>query len=103
MPVKARSGGVIADVAEGLTDNVWDIHIAVRGDLAHDHDHAGRGDALAGDAGGFVLCQDGIQYAVGNLVADLVGMSFSDGFGSKNSFLHVQSYLSFFFHCFMLS
>ena len=41
-----------------------------------------------------VSMEDGVQYAVGNLVTDLVGMSFGDGFGSKDSFLHVQSYLS---------
>ena len=39
LPVEARLGVVIADAADCLPGDLGDIHIAGRGNLAHDQDH----------------------------------------------------------------
>ena len=94
MAVKAGVRPVVADAADGLAGDFGDIHIAVGGDLAHDQHHAGGCGALAGDARIGVLGEDCVQYAVGDLVTDLVGMSFGYGLGGEDSFLHIYSFLS---------
>lgn len=50
-----------------------------------DQDHAGGGEAFAGDAAVPVLFEAGIEHRIGNLIADLVGMSFGHGFGRKGT------------------
>ena len=54
-----------------------------RGDLPGLADELGRDEGLAGDAGVGVLAQVGVEDGVGNLIGNLVGMSFSNGFGGK--------------------
>ena len=91
--VEAGLGAVIADAPQRLAGHGRDVHIAAGGDFAHHQHHAGGGGALTGHAGHGVLGQNGVQHAVGNLVADLVGMTFGHGFGGKNTFLHGTSFL----------
>ena len=93
--VEAAGGVVVADFLHGPAHYLGDIHIAVGGDFAHDHDHACGGHSLAGYPAIGVLGQDRVQYSVGNLVADLVGMSFCNGLRGKNTVCHKLSVLSF--------
>ena len=86
--VEAVLGPVIADIQHHLAGDLWDIHIAVGGDLAHDVDQARGGAGLAGHAAIGVLLQDGVQNGVADLVADFVGMPLGDGFGGKQSSCH---------------
>ena len=86
--VEAGRGAVVADAPQGLSGHGGDVHIALGGDFAHDQHHAGGGGALAGHPRHGILGQNGVQDAVGNLVTDLVGMTFRDGFRGKNTFLH---------------
>ena len=81
--VKAVLSPVIADVPDHLPGDLVDVHIALGGDLAHDMDETGAGRGLAGHAALGVLGQDGVQHGVGDLVADLVGMSLGHGLGSE--------------------
>ena len=41
---------------------------------------------FTGDAGVFVLGDDGVEHGIGNLVGDLVGMAFGDGLGGKEEY-----------------
>ncbi|CDB87766.1 putative uncharacterized protein PY07799 [Firmicutes bacterium CAG:170] len=91
--VEAAFGVVIADAGDGIARNARDVHIAARGDFAHDQNEAGRGRAFTGDARLRVLRQNGVQNAVGDLVADLVGMSFGHGFRGENSLVFVHNTL----------
>ena len=86
--VKAAVGGVVADVQHHLPGDLGDIHIATGGDLAHDMDQAGGGAGLAGHAAVGILLEDRIQNRVGDLVADLIGMSLGNGFRSKQMSCH---------------
>ena len=77
--VKAHLGAVIACVADGLAGDLGDVDAGGRGDLAHDEHHAGRRRRLAGDAAHGVLLEHGVEYAVGDKVAQLIGMSLCNG------------------------
>ena len=88
LAVEARLRGVIADAADCLPGDLGDIHIAGRGNLAHDQDHPRCRSTLAGDAGVGILGQDGVEHTVGDLVAYFIGMPFCHRFGRKNSLFH---------------
>ena len=85
--VKAELGAGVADIGHDLADDLLEIDIAVGGDLTHDMDHAGRGAGLAGHAGLGVVGQDLVEDGIGDLIADLVGMSLGNGLGSKQMML----------------
>ena len=68
--------------------DLGDVHVAVGGDLAHDVDQAGGGAGLAGHAAVGILLEDRVQNRVGDLVADLIGMSLGNGFRSKQMSCH---------------
>ena len=88
LAVKAVFCAVVADLAHGLAHDLRDVHVAVGRDLTHDVHDAGRDRAFAGDAAVRVLRQNGVEDRVGDLVADLVGMSFRHGFGCKEMMSH---------------
>jgi hypothetical protein len=85
----------IADVPHRLADNRLDLPLGLRGematgildtgaaDLAREHDALGRGKGFAGDARFRILGQEQIYDGVGNLIADLVGMTFGHRFGRE--------------------
>ena len=77
--VEAHLGAVIACVADGLAGDLGDVDAGGRGDLAHDEHHAGRRRRLAGDAAHGVLLEHGVEHAVGDKVAQLVGMALCNG------------------------
>ena len=88
--VEAHLRPVVASVADGLSGQARDIDLRGRGDLAHDEDHAGRGRRLTRDAAHGVLRQHGVEHAVGDQVAKLVGMSLRDGLRGENfSVVHI--------------
>ena len=86
--VEAVLRAVVADLADDLARDLRDVDVAARGDLAHDVHETGRGRRLAGDAARRVLLEDRVEHGVGDLVADLVGMSLGDGFGSEKIMAH---------------
>ena len=80
---------IVADLRDRVSRNARNVHIAVRRNLAHHQHKTGRRRALARHTRLRVLGQDRIQYAVGNLVADLIGMSLCYRFRCKNSLAHL--------------
>jgi hypothetical protein len=90
--------GVVANVLDGVTDNLLVVNLCLGGDLAEDHDHAGLGGSLASDLGERVLLEAGIEDGVGDLVSDLVGVTLANGLGgetagsrvSRRVHIHVQ-------------
>ena len=67
--VEALVGGVVADVLDGITDDLLVVEVGLGGDLTEDHDHAGLGGSLAGDLGEGVLLEAGIEDGIGDLIA----------------------------------
>lgn len=78
--VEALVGGVVADLLDGASDDVLVVNGSLGGDLTEDHDHTGLGGRLASDLGEGVLSKAGIEDGIGNLITDLVGVAFTDGF-----------------------
>ena len=81
--VEAVVGSGIADVADGVADDLLEVDVGVRRDLAEDDHEAGRRRRLAGDAGVRIVADDRVEDGVRDLVAHLVGMAFGDRFGGE--------------------
>ena len=74
---------VVADAADGVADRALDVEVGVRGDFADNHAEALGDGGLASHARVGILREHAVQDRVGDLVADLVGMTFSDRFGGQ--------------------
>ncbi len=94
---------LVADILDGEPGDVLD---EIPGDcrgaagLARDHHAIGGGEGLAGDAQIAripaifrAMAEEGVDHLVGNAVADLVRMTFGDGFAGEQISLtgHVTS------------
>ncbi|KAI4369492.1 hypothetical protein MLD38_017927 [Melastoma candidum] len=77
-----------SDPPASVTDNLLVIHIGPGGDLVKDHDHIGLGAGLASDLALRILREAGIEDCVGDLVAELVGVTLVDVLGSEQEGLH---------------
>ena len=77
----ARLG--VADLADGVTGNLFVVHLRGGGDFAENVHRVGDGGDFAGDVAHRVLRQQRIQNRVGNLVADFIGMTLGHTLGSK--------------------
>src|SRR5690606_14418613 len=86
LPVEALL--LVADLLDGGAGHLFDLllvhragfrHQAARAaDFAGDHHAVGGGQRLAGHTGIGVFLQEEVQHSVGNLVADLVRMTFGN-------------------------
>ena len=77
--VKAILCPVIADLPDGLPDNLLDVYIGAGGNLSHNQ-HQSCGDGrLAGHPAHGILLHQGIEDRVGNGIADLIRMSLCHG------------------------
>ena len=83
VPVEAGLRAVVAHLADGLPDQLGDVHIAVCGDFPSHHHQPGGGEGLAGHPTGRVLSEHGVQHGVGDAVAELIGMALGYGLGSE--------------------
>ena len=70
----------IADAVDGICDNPAAVHLCLGGDLAADEHLVRRGECLHGNAGVGILPKVSVQNGIGDLVAELVGMTGTDGF-----------------------
>src|SRR5439155_27096076 len=59
-------------------DDVLEIDVGARRDLAGDDREAGGDERLARDAAHRILREDGVENRIGNLIGDLVGVSLGD-------------------------
>ena len=86
----------ITDATHGLTDHAVQIDHRTdglladlgNGDFTAHHDDVALHKGLAGHAALGVHLQAGVQDGIGNGVANLVGMAFTDGLGGKNVGAH---------------
>jgi hypothetical protein len=82
----------IADLANRLAGNVFDIELGPGGDLAADNHDVGLDVGFTGDAAEFVLREAGIEDRVRNRIRDFIRMTLADGFRGKNvSIAHSRS------------
>ena len=81
--VEALLRAVVANVLDGLTNDLLVVDAGLGGDLAEDHDHAGLGGCLASYLGEGVILEGGIEDGIGDLVGNLVGVTLTDGLGGE--------------------
>jgi hypothetical protein len=67
--IETLVGGVVADVLDGIADDLLVVEVGLGGNLTKDHDHAGLGGSLAGDLGERVFLEAGIEDGIGDLIA----------------------------------
>ncbi len=83
LAVETDVGGGIADIHDHLAHQLLEIHPGGGGDLAgHDGD-TGLDQGLAGHTGILVPRDQGIEHGIGNLIGNLVRVSFGHGLGGK--------------------
>ena len=82
--VEALGRVVVANVLDGVTDNLLVVELGLRRDFAKDHDHARLGGRLAGHLGQGVLGQAGVEDGIRDLVGNLVGVTLTDGLGGED-------------------
>mmetsp|Transcript_38949 Transcript_38949/g.101950 ORF Transcript_38949/g.101950 Transcript_38949/m.101950 type:complete len:237 (-) Transcript_38949:37-747(-) len=81
--VESLGGVVVANVLDGVANDLFVVDGSRGGDFSKDHDHARLAARLARHTRHFVTGNASIEHRVGHLIAELVGMSFVDGFRSK--------------------
>src|SRR5690606_12399949 len=89
--VEADIAGGVADVADHLAGDFFQVDPGVGGDFAGDDGDTALDHGFTGHARVLVLGDDGVAYGIGNLVGDLVRMAFGHGFGGKQGvFAHFK-------------
>lgn len=81
--VESLGGVIVANVLDGLANDLLVIETCLCGDFSKDHDHTRLGGSLAGDLGRWVLSQAGIEDGIRDLIRDLVGVATTDGLGGE--------------------
>ena len=74
----------VADASNGFSNHLVVVKVGLGGDFTTDHDHIAFDKGFASHSARFVLCEAGIQNGVGNGIANLVRMAFTDGFRREN-------------------
>ena len=70
----------IADLPDGIADDLRIVDLGCGGDLAGDNGKTGADHSLTGDTAHGILGQTGVQDRVRDRVADLIGMAFRNRF-----------------------
>ncbi|KAL4273017.1 hypothetical protein GQ457_13G023280 [Hibiscus cannabinus] len=73
--IETDISGCETDVPAGVPDDLLVIHIGFCSDFTKDHHHVGLGAGLASDLAVGILRQAGVEDRIGDLIAELVGMS----------------------------
>jgi len=81
--VETQVGVRVADAPDSLAHHIGDFYIGFSGDFASDQHKTCRHEAFAGDTGVGICLVNLVQHRIGDLIADLVRMSFGNGFGSE--------------------
>lgn len=74
---------VVTNLLDGIADDFLVVEVGFCGDFAENKDQTGLGGGLAGNFGEGVFFQAGVEDGIGDLVADLVGVALTDGFGGE--------------------
>lgn len=81
---------IISDLLDGLSGDLLDLEVSLGGDFSENHAESVLDGSLAGDLGFGVLGQASIQDGVGDIVAQLIRMTVSDGLGGEKIVLFWQ-------------
>ena len=85
--INAVVGIVVADFLKNVAREADVVDVGVGRDFAGEHHETGGAERFGGDAAHRVFGEAGVENGVRDLVCDFVGMTFADGFGSKEIFV----------------
>ncbi len=88
LAIEAEARVVVADGRDRAANDVRDGHVRVRRDLASHAREAGGDERFARDARIGIRREDRIEHGVGDLIRDLVWVTFGHRFGCKNEAVH---------------
>ena len=80
----------VADAPDRLAGDVLDVDVDLGRDLAGNHDEAGVDQRLARDAPIWVVGQDCVQNAIGDLIGDFVRVPLRDRLGGEKELVVLQ-------------
>ena len=83
--VKPHVGGHEPDIDQGLAHQGGDIHVGGGAHLPHHVNLPGGDQGFYRYPAGGILGQNRVKYAVGDGVADFIGMPFGDGFAGEQA------------------
>jgi hypothetical protein len=91
--IKTLVAAIVSNLLDSITDDLLIIKSSLCCDFAENHNHTSLGGSLAGDLGKGIRGKAGIKLdvrrvvvvggnydGIRNLIADFIGMAFSDGF-----------------------
>ena len=81
--IKPIFSSCVANLTDRIADDLLNVHICFRRDLAHNQYQTGRRCCLAGYTAHRILLHQRVQDRIRNLVAHFIRMSFCYGFGCK--------------------
>jgi hypothetical protein len=83
--VETLRGVIVSNILDGTSDDLLVVETGLGCDFTEDHNHPGFRSGLASYLGERVLGQAGIENGIGDLISDLVWVSFSYRLGLKKS------------------
>ncbi len=81
--VDAEVSVVVTNATDRIARDLDVVDVRGGGDFTREHDQTRVAQRFGGNAGVFVLREDGVEDRVGDLVGDLVRMAFGNGFGRE--------------------
>lgn len=81
--VEALCRVIVSNVLDRTSDNLLVVELGLGSDLAENHHHTSLGCSLASDLGERVISKAGIENSIGDLISDLVWVTFANGLGLK--------------------
>ena len=86
--VELEVGVHVTDILDGVACNFLEINNCLGGEFAADDDETGVYERFAGNTAVRVLGEACVKNGIGNLVGDLVRVTFRNGFGGKEIMCH---------------
>eukprot|EP00771_Trimastix_marina_P000193 gnl/Trimastix_PCT/120.p1 GENE.gnl/Trimastix_PCT/120~~gnl/Trimastix_PCT/120.p1 ORF type:complete len:1000 (+),score=301.91 gnl/Trimastix_PCT/120:28-3000(+) len=88
LPIDACSSLVVADLSDGIADDLLHIDLCLCVELTKDHHEVGLGGRLASNLGVGILLQASIQDRVRNEITELVRVALADRFRGEEEACH---------------
>ncbi len=80
MAIETEIIAPISNFADGISDERFDLELRLARDLTGNDDQVVLDECLAGDARSRVLCNQRIEHRIGDLITDLIRMTFRNRF-----------------------
>ncbi len=91
LPIEPHGRVIVSNLFDGPPDDGRHMDVTGSGNFTRNDGHPRRDHGLAGHPGIWILSDNRIQDAIGNLIGHLIGMSFGDRFRSEQKVCHCHA------------